>query len=770
MPFHVRHPRTLEVPLMKRTVVALSAVCALTLAMATGSAAEPNGDGAAPAVPAGVEGPPAPDTARDGGDPAAAFVGQQKYSTVYEGVPGEIAGNPFADAVDGVDRDGRPTRQVLLSWQANEDVAAAASERTLIQSFDRGYSFPTGHAEGISGFYRKLRDGDILGVEFIPHRVLDPHRLQLLQKRSKDGGRTWRTEHPLFTTDKTFDSTAFDRGIRVHRDIIEDPQGNLLLTYYTKSQGEPAGSAEMAISRDRGRTWQRHATIFPPIGNRSFNEVGISWAVNGDLVSVARSHVGSTLSQMYTARSSDRGRTWTAPVPVQITTASGEPAPQTGVMPVLHLLPNGIMALTFGRPDNWVAISPDGLGRAFERAQVTYRNFPEQDTGAFQRTHGSSGNGAHAVVGPNRILQVGDNCAPSWGCPATDAGFQVDGEYRVWKKFIDIDAPGVGRIDLLSKFHSGAVSIDTDMVGTDRDLPETRPVGAIDGSTDWAASAVRAGGDGTGRFTLTLDRTYTLTKAGLSLHPGLPSNAVVEVSTDRTQWTKVVDTGPLTSYALTYFPVDRVAARYVRVTVRDPNRGPALLNELELHSTTNSFENDAVGYVPRGYRDAVGATVTTRDTGGDGHALRLADAWNDRIAQATWVSGPAPAQNLRFRFQSVGYARSLSFTTNGVDASGATVAAFQIAVQSDGRIARYDAATRAWTKITGVERAIPQKTWAGLEVRATLTGAEVLLDGTPVATVPPTNPGVTALTGHTFSTSGTAPTYDNFVLDDVEQS
>jgi hypothetical protein len=29
---------------------------------------------------------------------------------------------------------------------------------------------------------------------------------------------------------------------------------------------------------------------------------------------------------------------------------------------------------------------------------------------------------------------------------------------------------------------------------------------------------------------------------------------------------------------------------------------------------------------------------------------------------------------------------------------------------------------------------------------------------------------VTALTGHTFSTSGTAPTYDNFVIDDVEQS
>jgi hypothetical protein len=365
---------------------------------------------------------------------------------------------------------------------------------------------------------------------------------------------------------------------------------------------------------------------------------------------------------------------------------------------------------------------------------------------------------------------VGDNCAPSWGCPATDAGFQVDGEYRVWKKFVDINAPGVGRIDLLSKFHSGAVGIETDLKGTNRNLPEMRPVGAIDGSTDWAASAVRETRDGTGRFTLDLDRTYTLTTAGLSLHPGLPSSAVVEVSTDRTQWTKVVDTGTITSYALQFFPIGKVAARHVRVTVKDPNRGLALLNEVELHSTVDSFENDAVGYVPRGYTNAIGATVTNRDTGGDGHALRLADAWNDRIAQATWRSAPVSTQNLSFRVQSVGYARSLSFVTNGTNAAGATVAAFQIAMQSDGRLAWYDAATRVWTKFTTVEQAVPQKTWAGIEVRATLTGAEVLLDGASVGTVPPTNAGVTALTGHTFSTSGTTPTYDNFVIDDVEQS
>lgn len=754
---------------MKRSALALSAVCALTLAGASGSAAGPTGNAtAAAAVPAGVTGPPVPDTARSGGNPNAAVIGQQKYSTVYEGVPGEIAGNTFVDAIDGLDENGRPSRNVLLSWQANEDVAEVDSERTLVRSVDNGHSFPSGHGEGISGIYRKLSDGAVLGVEFIPAQYLDTHRVMLLQKRSTDGGRTWATEQAMFTTDKTFDTTRFDRGIRVHGEVLEDAQGNLLMTYYTGYVGDSAGSAELAISRDKGRTWQRHATIFAPQGTRSFNETGISWAVNGELVAVARSHVGATVSQMYTSRSGDGGATWSAPATVTITTASGEAAPQTGVMPTLNLLPNGIMSLTFGRPDNWVAISPDGLGRRFEQAQVTYVNFPDQDTGVFQRHHGSSGNGASAVVGSNRILQVGDNCAPSWGCPATDSGFHIDGEYRVWKKFVDINAPGVGRIDLLSKFHSGQITVDTDMTGTNPAVPETRPVGAIDGSTDRGASAVKPGASGT--YTLNLDRVYTLTRAGLSLRPGLPSSAIVEVSTDRAQWTKVVDTGAITTYALRYYPISNVAAKHVRVTVTDPGAALAVLNEIELHSAADSFENDAVGYVPRGYSNAIGATVTNKDLGGDGHALRLADAWTDKIAQATWVSAAAPRQNLKFRFQSIGYARSLSFITNGVNASGATVAAFQIAVQSDGRLAWYSASTKEWTKFTTAAQAIPQKQWHGLEVRATLTAAQVFLDGTQVGTVPLTTTGVTALTGHTFSTSGTTPTYDNFVIDDVEQT
>lgn len=740
---------------LRSAAAAVGTLCALVLAVPSGAAAT---SGAAP-------------TGFTDGAAADGFrINQHPASTVFEPAPGVIAGNPFADAIDGVDVNGNHTRSVLMSWQSNADVAAAESRRTLIRSDDAGYTFPSAQTEGISGWYRKLRNGEVLGVEFIPSKVIDSHRVQLLQKRSGDGGKTWRTEHSTLTTDKTLDPAKFDRGLRVHRDILEDPQGNLLLPYYTLDQGDTAGSAEMAISRDNGHSWKRYATLFQGEGTWAFNEVGISWASNGDLVAVVRTQAGSALGQLYTARSTDQGRTWSAPAPVQISTASGEPAPQTGVMPVLDLLPNGVMTLTFGRPDNWVAISPDGSGRSFEQAQVTYANYPKQDAGAFQRSHGSSGNGAHAVVGSNKILEVGDNCAPSWGCPATDAGFGVDNKYRVWKKFIDILSPGVGKIDLMGKYRAGTVTIDTNMTAKVRRLPEMSPTGAIDGSTDWASSAVRRSGrHGEGTYTLTLDRTYALTKAGLSLHPGLPSSAVVQVSTDNKTWTTVVDTGSITSYALDYFPIAAVPAKYVRVTVTDPNLervGTAFLNELELYSTADSFENDAVDAAPRGYTNTIGATVTDVDTHGDGHALRLADAWKDKLAQATWTSGPAPTQGLSFRYTSMGSARTLGFAITGTTADGTSVISYQLAQMSDGSIGWYDG--KAWQKIAPAGSA-PQKQWHAIAVSATLTGAQVSLNGTVIGTVQPTTAGVTALTGHKFTTTGTAATYDNFVIDDVDQ-
>lgn len=711
------------------------------------------------------------DVPTDGGDPDGYVVAQHRPSTVHEPPPGVIGGNATVEAFDGVDADGLPVRHVQLTWQSNEDVASADSEASLVRSADGGYTFPSGIDTGTGGgWFSKLRDGSILGVEFIPRRVVDEHRVELAARRSTDGGRTWRDLPSTFTTDQTFDPARFDRGIRVHRDILHAADGALLMTYYTTYTGDPGYRTELARSTDGGATWRRYATVASFADGLWMGESGIARAADGDLVAVHRTAgQGVSLGPLYTNRSSDDGRTWSRPEPLDLTTASGEPAPETGVMPVLRLLPNGIMTLTFGRPDNWIAISPDGLGHRFEQAQTTYVNHPRVNA-AFQRHHGSSGNGAHAVVAANRVLVVGDNCAPSWGCPETDAGFTVDGEYRVWKKFVDVVRPGVGKIDLLGKAEAGTVTIDTTMTHRLPRLPETGPLGAVDGSTDWASAAVFRPARGEGVYTVHLDREYTLTQVGLALQYGAPGAARVEVSADGVAWAEVVDTGTITSYTQAYYPVPGVRARHVRVTVADTDpRGPEFLGELELYSTTDSFENDPVGQVPRGYTEAIGATVTDVDVDDSRHVMRLADAWTDKIATARWVSDPAGEQTLAFRVTSIGYARGFAFTTLGSTSDAENVPAYHLNLGADGSVGWYSYETGAWTKIAPPGTA-PQRVWHEVRVEAALDGAEVFLGGRSLGTVRPSTPGVTALTGHRFSSSGTASQYDHFLIDDVEQS
>jgi len=704
-----------------------------------------------------------PDVPTNGGNPDGYVLGQLPYSTVYEPPPGIIAGNPSVDTFDHVDTAGLPRRRAQVFWASNEDVPAAANVVSTVQSYDNGFTFPSGLAENSgSAWFEKLHDGSILGVEFIPDSVVDEHTVKLVTRRSTDDGRTWRKELATLTTDLKFDATKFDRGVRTHRELFYANDGSLLLSYYTSYQGDPLFRSELARSTDNGRTWRRFATMAAQTDNHWMGEPGVTRAVNGDLVAVYRTGVGagSAIDRMYTNRSVDDGRTWTTPQPLDLTTATGEAPPPTGVMPVLRLLPNGIMTLTWGRPDNWIAISPDGLGTKFEQAQITYVNYPRVNQ-AFQRSHGSSGNGAHAAVGSNRVLVVGDNCAPSWGCPETDAGFHTDGNYRVWKKFVDVVGPGVGKIDLLGKHVKKKISIQTTMDARAPRLPEMSPRGAIDGSTDWASAAV--GRSRTGTYTLTLDREYTLTKAGLSLHPGAPAKATVEASVDGRTWRPVVTTGEITSYALRYYDIEKVPAKYVRVTVTD--RQVAFLNELELYSSVDSFENDPVGQVPRGYTNAIGAEVTDFDVDDSRHVMRLVDAWTDKAGRVDRVTPAKPEQDLEFRVNSIGYARNFGFTVFGEQGQPA----YQFRIGTDGAVGWYDTVARSWRPLTAANAA-PQKTWHTVQVVATIEHAEVFLNGQSIGTVSPSTPGVTGLAGHSFTTTSVASQYDHFLIDDVEQT
>lgn len=102
---------------------------------------------------------------------------------------------------------------------------------------------------------------------------------------------------------------------------------------------------------------------------------------------------------------------------------------------------------------------------------------------------------------------------------------------------------------------------------------------------------------------------------------GLPESATVSLSTDGVTWSAPVSVTDRADYAMRFQNLGATAARFVKVTV-DPTSGcdaglgsaGALLNELELYSTTDSFENDPIGNRPRGWTNMTSAW-TSQDIG-----------------------------------------------------------------------------------------------------------------------------------------------------------
>jgi hypothetical protein len=88
-------------------------------------------------------------------------------------------------------------------------------------------------------------------------------------------------------------------------------------------------------------------------------------------------------------------------------------------------------------------------------------------------------------------------------------------------------------------------------------------------------------------YTIKLDRAYTLTEIGLSLHPGRLASASVEASTDGRTWTPIAFTDggfdSIRSLCLDYRTIagSGTTATQVRLTIDDPS-GAAMLNEVEL--------------------------------------------------------------------------------------------------------------------------------------------------------------------------------------------
>lgn len=134
----------------------------------------------------------------------------------------------------------------------------------------------------------------------------------------------------------------------------------LTYPYYHASQPTPYTSAASYRSTDHGRSWQKTGHILydePDRRRDGFTEPALEVLPNGDLLGVLRTTDGNGVGPMYSVRSADQGRTWSRP----------EAFAETGVLPRLLQLRNGVLVLSSGRPGVDLRFSTDN-GRTWSKA------------------------------------------------------------------------------------------------------------------------------------------------------------------------------------------------------------------------------------------------------------------------------------------------------------------------------------------------------------------------------------------------------------------
>ncbi len=126
----------------------------------------------------------------------------------------------------------------------------------------------------------------------------------------------------------------------------------LTYPYYHASQPSPYTSAASYRSADNGNTWQKIGHILynePDRRRDGFTEPALELLPNGDLLAILRTTDGNGIGPMYKALSHDQGRTWSKP----------EAFTETGVLPRLLQLKNGVLVLASGRPGVDLRFSTD---------------------------------------------------------------------------------------------------------------------------------------------------------------------------------------------------------------------------------------------------------------------------------------------------------------------------------------------------------------------------------------------------------------------------
>ncbi|MEU4690613.1 discoidin domain-containing protein [Actinoplanes sp. NPDC023714] len=759
--------------------------------------------------------------------------------TVFDPAGADIAWAPRAFGADVVRADGSLSKQITVGYSRTTDVSKGAepADAGARVSSDSGATFTT--APSSVPMYRlgdvaNLLDGRLLGAQFVINGGFDTSvagqvTIPLVLNLSADKGRSWTpvSARTVITDaqmpqNQANPNVASIRGVRTAGKPIQMTGGTIAIpVYFAMKYTETSNILYAALltakpgftgtgAIDTSAPWQftmRTITSNPTV---SFNETAVIERQDGALLAVTRRETSPAATLSYRI-SADEGRTWS--VSTVLTFADQPGCAVSGVLPQLAMLPTGQLVLSSGRPDNWLAISTDASGTSWTQEQQTYWNQP---TNGGLWWYGSSGYTSLMPTGVNRLLQFADNCqAPNAskvnGC-ASALNFEKGRDYRIVNRQVAILPPGLGKIDLLGKLRHGTVTLTTDLHGVPPVGAVTPPtpygsgpsaadatstpywrdaLGAVDGSTAFWSGALSSREDGSGTYQLKLDRTYRLTKIGLALLPGAAATAQLDVSADGETWTPATTVSTSGDRAMRYYNLD-ATARHLRIRTDATScaavGGPArcsMINELELYSTVNSFENEAA--IPRGLTDLACTRMTSVWANGDldhdsNHGVRIIDGGNDTYCDGATTIGkftyPGPgvslpaasARTLQAGVQPVTITNGLLVDINGVRSDGTTGPVYHLGINNGRRWAAYTDAG-GWAGLGGA--AVPLGAWTTFQVVASTTGATLYTvdaagERTLIGTIPKTgSTGITSITGYSFASGSTEGVGDQAVYDDI---
>lgn len=675
------------------------------------------------------------------------------------------------------------TRKILLSWGVSEDDLTVPSvfNRRISPDGGLGYWATVTSPNVNFGNALKKRDGTILCM---PYNVIrdsagiNEKQFGLNYFTSIDDGLNF-TSHT-----GTLNFPFNVNWVKITRGVFES-EGVLYMPFYAAYQGYPGSRCVIAKSVDQGQTWGWHADITNPTkdGSASYDEVTVAVCSNGDWLSVFRS--GEYKPIKY-CRSTNKGVDWsTADVLPDLGGASTDADDfNESVDPLLQLLPNGIMVLSYGRPNSHIAFSYDS-GYNWNFLATTFK----ETAGRLPEVNGKQSTNYLAMVplGYNKFMQYGDTGGDFTYRNANGVinNHPNPNPYSIWQKPFEIVTNRQNRIDLKRKIlnDSTIVMSATTLTYTTSAHPETRKLGAVDGSMDYWSAAI---GTTSGIYQLDLQKTYRLNAIGIGLLYEKEQSATVQYATtaNPTTWITLVSYSNVVHRNINYTDITPVNARYIKVTVS--GTGQIGLGELELYETSSTFEGNAAtptsvvhGVIPYGYalynNTASKHGISVRDIYGyqSNRALTFYDGNENYIAGLKRIETASNKKTLEFRFRAVTIPNNqfISMHILGM-ASGSEKTIFYLAVMPDGSIKANEGSglTADIAPANTIERSTTSA-WNLIKVEADESAnlAKVYINGTLKGSCTMfQNPSdATTLTGFAFSSAGLATFGELAYFDDI---